>query len=281
MVRREFGSTGEQIPIIGQGTWNLERIEKKHAVAVLRAGLDAGMSHIDTAEMYGFGLVEEWVGEAIAGRRDELFLASKVLPEHASYQGTLRACENSLRRLRTDFLDLYMLHWRGSVPLEETLRAFEQLKRSGEIRHYGVSNFDLDELEEAEASVATRRIACDQVLYHLPQRAIEHVVLPWCRAHRVAVVAYSPFGSGSFPDKSSRGGRVLAEIAAAHRATPRQVALRFLVRDPNVFAIPMTTDSKHARENAAAAELTLSDEEIARIDAAFPLGPRPRTLPML
>jgi len=281
MVRREFGSTGEQVPIIGQGTWNLERIEKKQAVAVLRAGLDAGMSHIDTAEMYGSGLVEEWVGDAIAGRRKEVFLASKVLPEHGSYEGTLRACENSLRRLRTDFLDLYMLHWIGSLPLEETLRAFEQLKRSGKIRHYGVSNFDVGELEEAEASAGTRRIACDQVLYHLFERAIEHSVSPWCRAHRIAVVAYSPFGSGSFPDKSSRGGRVLAEIAAAHRATPRQVALRFLVRDPNVFAIPMTTEPDHAKENAAAAELSLSDEEIARIDAAFPLGPKPRTLPML
>jgi len=281
MMRRKFGPTEEWVPVIGQGTWNLEQIPKRRAIAVLRTGLDAGMSHIDTAEMYGSGVVEEWVGEAIAGRRDEVFLASKVLPEHASYQGTLRACENSLRRLGTDFLDLYMLHWPGSVPLEETLRAFEHLKGSGKVRHFAVSNFDVDELERAEAVADPGRMVCDQVLYHLLQRAIEHAVFPWCRAHRVAVVAYSPFGSGSFPDKSSRGGRVLAEIAKAHRATPRQVALRFLIRDPSVFAIPMTTDPDHVRENAAAADLSLSDEEIARIDAAFPPGPKPRTLPTL
>ena len=281
MLRREFGRTGLQVPVIGQGTWNLEQVEKKRAIAALRAGLNAGMSHIDTAEMYGSGVVEEWVGEAISGRRDEVFLVSKVLPEHASFPQTKAACEKSLRRLRTEFLDLYLLHWIGSIPLEETFRAFEDLRVSGKIRHFGVSNFDVQELEQAEAIAGSGRIGCDQVLYHLLQRAIEHAVLPWCRAHRLAVVAYSPFGSGRFPDESSQGGRALAEIARSHHATPRQVALRFLVRDPNVFAIPMTSDPKHARENAAAAELNLTDEEISRIDAAFPHRPKSKTLPML
>ncbi len=269
------------MPVIGQGTWNLERVDKKKAVAALRRGLDIGMTHIDTAEMYGSGLVEEWVGEAIRGRRDEVFLTSKVLPENASYQGTLKACEQSLRRLRTDVLDLYLLHWLGSIPLEETLRAFEQLRGTGEIRHFGVSNFDVGELERAVAVAGEDQIACDQVLYHLLERGIEHEVLPWCQRRRLALVGYSPFGSGRFPDESSRGGRVLAEIAKAHRATPRQIALRFLIRDENVFTIPMTTNPKHAEENAAAAELTLSAEELRRIDVAFPRGPKPRILPTL
>jgi len=281
MLRREFGRTGLQVPVIGQGTWNLEQVEKKRAIAALRAGLDAGMSHIDTAEMYGSGVVEEWVGEAISRRRDEVFLVSKVLPAHASYPQTKAACEKSLRRLRTQFLDLYLLHWIGSIPLEETFRAFEDLRASGKIRHFGISNFDVQELGQAEAIAGPDRIGCDQVLYHLLQRTIEHAVLPWCRAHRLAVVAYSPFGSGRFPDESSPGGRALAAIARSHHATPRQVALRFLVRDPNVFAIPMTSDPKHARENAAAAELNLNDEEINRIDGAFPPGPKSKTLPML
>jgi diketogulonate reductase-like aldo/keto reductase len=281
MVRRTFGPIGVPVPVIGQGTWNLERVEKKKALAALRRGLDVGMTHIDTAEMYGSGLVEEWVGEAIKGRRDEVFLTSKVLPENASYQGTLKACEQSLRRLRTEVLDLYLLHWLGSIPMEETFRAFEQLRASGKIRHFGVSNFDVGELERAVAIAGEGQIACDQVLYHLLERAIEHEVLPWCQKHRLAVVGYSPFGSGRFPDASSREGRVLAEIAKAHRATPRQVALRFLVREENLFTIPMSTNPKHAEENAAAAELKLSAEELRRIDAAFPLGPKPRFLPTL
>jgi diketogulonate reductase-like aldo/keto reductase len=281
MVRRTFGPIGVPVPVIGQGTWNLETVDKKKAVAALRRGLDLGMTHIDTAEMYGSGLVEEWVGEAIRGRRDEVFLTSKVLPENASYQGTLKACEQSLRRLRTDVLDLYLLHWLGSIPLEETLRAFEQLRASGKIRHFGVSNFDVGELERAVAIAGEDQIACDQVLYHLLERAIEHEVLPWCQRHHLAVVGYSPFGSGRFPDESSRGGRVLSEIAKAQRVTPRQVALRFLIRDENVFTIPMSTNPKHAEGNAGAAELKLSADEIRRIDAAFPLGPKPRTLPTL
>jgi diketogulonate reductase-like aldo/keto reductase len=268
------------VPVIGQGTWNMERDDRDAAIAALRAGLDAGMTHVDTAEMYGAGRVEELVGEAIAGRRDEVFLASKVLPQNASFKGVLRACEASLKRLRTDRLDLLLLHWPGSHPLEGTIAAFEQLVRDGKIRFYGVSNFDADEIEEAVAVAGERRIACNQVLYHLRERAIEHAVLPACARHGIAVVGYSPFGQGRFPAPASAGGRVLAAVAEAHGATPRQAALRFLVRLPGVFAIPKATRVEHARENAGAAALTLSADDEERLDRAFPRG-RSGRLPVL
>jgi diketogulonate reductase-like aldo/keto reductase len=239
------------------------------------------MSHIDTAEMYGDGLAEEVVGEAIAGRRDEVFLVSKVLPHNASRHGTVAACERSLARLKTDRLDCYLLHWRGPHPLAETIAAFEQLRNGGKILSWGVSNFDVDDLDEALALAGEGRIACNQVLYHLEERAIEHAVLPWCEAHRVALVAYSPFGHDSFPGPRTPGGGVLAEIGAAHGATPRQVALRFLVRRHSLFAIPKASDPDHVIDNAGAGDLHLSEAELARIDAAFPRGPRPRSLPML
>ena len=251
------------------------------AIAALRRGLDLGMTHIDTAEMYGAGRAEELVGAAIAGRRDEVFLVSKVLPEHASRRGTLVACERSLARLRTDRLDVYLLHWRGEHPLEDTVGAFDQLQREGKILAWGVSNFDVPDLDEIHAIAGDGRIVCNQVLYHLQERAIEHAVLPWCEAHGVVVVAYSPFGHGRFPGPRTKGGRVLHEIAVAHGATPRQVALRFLVRRPSVFAIPKASNPEHAAENAAAGDLQLTDAELARIDRAFPRGPRPRALPTL
>ena len=281
MVRRPFGWTGVPVPVIGQGTWNLERADRAEAVAALRRGLDAGMTHVDTAEMYGAGRVEELVGEAIAGRRDEVFLVSKVLPEHASFAGVLAACEASLRRLATDRLDLYLLHWASRHPLEQTIAGFERLVRDGKIRHYGVSNFDTGELERALALAGPDRIACNQVLYHLEERAIEHVVLPWCERHGMAVVAYSPFGSGRFPGARSPGGRLLAEIAQARGATPRQVALAFLVRRAGVSTIPKAARVEHALENAAAGELTLSAEEEARLDRAFPRGRPGRGVPVL
>jgi diketogulonate reductase-like aldo/keto reductase len=280
MQTHGFGWTGVEVPIIGQGTWQLERADRKIAIATLWRGLDAGMRHIDTAEMYGAGSVEEIVGEAIAGRRKEVFLTSKVLPQNASSQGTVQACERSLKRLKTDRLDLYLLHWRGEHPLEHTLRAFERLQGDGKIRFFGVSNFDVADLEQAESIVGEKKIACNQILYHLQERAIELRVLPWCKSRQIAVVGYSPFGSGRFPAASSAGGRVLAEIAKKRSATPRQVALRFLVRDPDLFTIPMTSNPDHAAENARAADLALSAEEIKQIDAAFPRGDR-RTLPML
>jgi diketogulonate reductase-like aldo/keto reductase len=265
--------------VIGQGTWNINSAGRTSAIAALRRGLDLGMTHIDTAEMYG--TAEAVVGEAIAGRRDEVFLVSKVLPQHASRRGTIAACEGSLARLRTDRLDCYLLHWRGRYALEDTIDAFEELRRDGKILAWGVSNFDVGDLEEALAIAGKDRIACDQVLYHLGERAIEHAVLPWCEQHRVAVVGYSPFGHGSFPGPRTKGGRVLHEIAEAHGATPRQVALRFLVRRPSLFTIPKASRPEHAEENARAADLQLSEPELARIDEAFPLGPAPRELPTL
>jgi diketogulonate reductase-like aldo/keto reductase len=279
MERRRFGPDDRDVSVIGQGTWYIDSGERASAVAALRRGLDLGMNHIDTAEMYGDA--ETVVAEAIAGRRDEVFLVSKVLPQNASRSGTVAACERSLARLRTDRLDCYLLHWRGQYPLEDTFAAFEQLRGEGKVLSWGVSNFDEPDLDEALTVAGEGRIACNQVLYHLEQRAIEHAVLPWCEAHRVAVVAYSPLGHGHFPGPRSKGGRVLREIAVAHDATPHQVALSFLVRHPWLFAIPKASSPDHAAENAGAGDLRLTDAELARIDEAFPRGPRPRQLPML
>lgn len=281
MESRPFGAVGRSVSVIGQGTWYIEAAARATAVTALHAGLDAGMTHIDTAEMYGSGKAEEIVGEAIAGRRDQVFLVSKVLPNNASRAGTIAACEHSLKRLKTDRLDCYLLHWRGSYPLADTFAAFEKLRADGKILSWGVSNFDRDDLGEALEVAGAGRIACNQVLYHLRERAIEHEVLPWCQKHNVALVAYSPFGHDGFPTASSAGGRVLAEIAAAHTATPRQVALRFLARDAAVLAIPKAADPRHVAENAGAGDLRLSADDIARIDAAFPRGAQPRSLPML
>src|ERR1700761_4044854 len=225
MKTRPFGWTGERVSIIGQGTWDLERGHRAAGIAALRAGLDAGMTHVDTAEMYGNGAVESLVGEAIAGRRDEVFLVTKVLPSNASRRGTLAACERSLSRLGTDRIDLYLLHWPGSYPLEDTIAAFEELREKGKIRYWGLSNVDSDELDRAVAIGGRRGVATDQVLYHLKERAIEHRVLPWCQKHDVAIQAYSPLGSGDFPRAESAGGRALAAIAHAKGATLQQVAL--------------------------------------------------------
>jgi len=279
MEVRQFGSTNYQVPVIGQGTWHIDASDRALAIAALRRGIDLGMNHIDTAEMYGDA--EEIVGEAIAGRRDEVFLVSKVLPQNASRAGTIQACERSLARLDTDWLDCYLLHWRGSHPLEDTIAAFDQLQVAGKILSWGVSNFDVPDLEEAWEIAGESGLVCNQVLYHLQERAIEHAVLPWCEEHDVAVVGYAPFGHGSFPDPDTPGGRVLQEIAAAHNATPRQVALRFLVRRPSLFTIPKASRLDHTAENAGAGALRLTEAELARIDRAFPLGPRPRALPVL
>jgi diketogulonate reductase-like aldo/keto reductase len=279
MERRRFGPTRREVAVIGQGTWHIDSGDRVTAIAALRRGLDLGMDHIDTAEMYGDA--EEVIAEAIAGRRDEVFLVSKVLPQNASRSGTIAACERSLARLDTDRLDCYLLHWRGQYPLEETFAAFEQLRHEGKILSWGVSNFDEPDLEEAWQIADEGRLACNQVLYHLQERAIEHAVLPWCEEHGLAVVAYSPFGHGHFPGPRTKGGRVLQEIAAAHGATPRQVALRFLVRRPSLFAIPKASTPEHAAENAGAGDLRLTEDELALIDEAFPRGPRPRALPMI
>ena len=281
MQNRRFGASGRDVSVIGQGTWYIEHAERAVAVAALRGGLDLGLNHIDTAEMYGSGQAETIVGEAIAGRRDEVFLVSKVLPSNASKAGTRRACEASLKRLKTDRLDCYLLHWRGQYKLSETIEAFEELKEEGKILSWGVSNFDEEDLAEALAIAGRGKIACNQVLYHLGERAIEHGVIPWCKQHDIAVVAYSPFGHSGFPARSSKGGYVLADIAKAHGASLHQLALAFLTRHPSVFAIPKAARLMHVEENAKAADIKLSQEDIARLEEAFPLGVRPRSLPMI
>jgi diketogulonate reductase-like aldo/keto reductase len=282
MKHRPFGSTKREVAIVGQGTWNIEQANSGTAIGALRRGLDLGMTHIDTAEMYGSGASETLVGEAIAGRRDEVFLVSKVLPHNASRTGTIGACERSLKRLRTDRLDCYLLHWRGSHPLSDTVAAFQRLRADGKILSWGVSNFDVDDLAELREVAGAGKPACNQVLYHLRERSIEHAVIPWCEENGVAVVAYSPFGHvGGFPALHGEGGRVLKTIADRHNSTPRQVALRFLTRRDSLFAIPKASNAEHAEENAGAGKLDLSEDDLARIDAAFRLGPRPRSLPML
>jgi diketogulonate reductase-like aldo/keto reductase len=267
-----FGPLGREVPVIGHGTWQIQNDDQAAAVAAVRRAVELGATHVDTAELYGSGRVEEMLAEALDGLRDRVFLASKVKPENASRQGTIEACERSLRHLRTDWLDLYMLHWPGSHPLEDTIAAFEQLVSAGKIRAWGVSNFDPEDLDQALAIAGEGRIACNQVLYHLENRTIEHSVVPWCEQHRVAVVAYSPFGCGRFPAPASLGGRVLAEIAAARGVNAHAVALAFLVRRPSVFAIPKSSSVAHVASNLAGGDLVLSDDEVARIDAAFPLG---------
>jgi diketogulonate reductase-like aldo/keto reductase len=279
MKTNQFGPTRQNVSVIGQGSWYIDRGDRSAAIAALRRGIELGMTHVDTAEMYGDA--ELVIAEAILSRRDELFLVSKVLPSNASRKGTIAACERSLKRLNTDRLDCYLLHWRGSYPLADTVAAFEELMGAGKIRSYGVSNFDVDDLDEMLEVAGEGKIACNQVLYHLKARAIEHAVIPWCARHNVAVVGYSPFGHNDFPSPKTRAGEVLQQIASHHQATARRVALSFLVRETAVFAIPKTSNVEHAVENAAAGDLTLSAAEIAALDAAFPRGPKPRSLPML
>jgi diketogulonate reductase-like aldo/keto reductase len=277
---QKFGGNGPQVSVIGQGTWHLDHGDRKKAVAALRRGIDLGMTHIDTAEMYGDA--EPVIADALTGLpREKLFLVSKVLPSNASRRGTITACERSLKRLKTDYLDCYLLHWRGSFALDDTVAAFDELIAAGKIRAWGVSNFDTDDLNELLAVAGEGAIACNQVLYHLQERAIEHAVIPWCEKHGVAVVAYSPFGHNDFPSARSKGGEVLQAIAEARNVTARQVALAFLTRAPSVLAIPKASSAEHAADNAGAGELTLSTGEIAALDKAFPRGPKPRGLPML
>jgi diketogulonate reductase-like aldo/keto reductase len=282
MPSKAFGSTGREVAVVGQGTWRSEEAQAATVIASLRRGLDLGMTHIDTAEMYGSGAAETLVGKAIEGRRDEVFLVSKVLPNNASRRGTIAACEKSLLRLRTDRLDCYLLHWRGSHPLAETIAAFDTLVNDGKILSWGVSNFDVADLDEVTSIAGAGHPICNQVLYHLKERAIEHAVLPWCEQHGTAVVAYTPFGeTPGIYETRSRQGEVLQAIAAAHRATTRQVALAFLLRHRNTFVIPKAAGIDHVAENAGAASLRLTDADLERIDAAFPRGKPRRGLPMI
>jgi diketogulonate reductase-like aldo/keto reductase len=279
---RDFGPTDRRVAAVGQGSWRAEEAAAAAVIASLRRGVDLGMTHIDTAEMYGAGAAETLIGEALTGRRDEVFLVSKVLPGNASRRGTVAACEKSLARLKTDRLDCYLLHWRGSYPLEETIAAFDSLVAAGKILSWGVSNFDVDDLEEVASIAGAAHPACNQVLYHLKERAIEHAVLPWCEKHGTAVVAYTPFGEtpGIFTGRGPPA-EALQAVAAAHGATARQVALAFLLRHRHTFVIPKAAGLDHVEENAGAASLILSEADLKRIDAAFPRGKPRRGLPMI
>ncbi|HSW49368.1 MAG TPA: aldo/keto reductase [Bryobacteraceae bacterium] len=283
MLSKVFGWTGVEVPVVGQGTWMIEgsRESERRAVAALRAGLDLGMTHIDTAEMYGNGRSEELVGEAIAGRREEVFLVSKVLPSNASYEGTLRACERSLTLLKTDHLDLYLLHWRGRYPLAETMRAMQALLDAGKTRFIGVSNFDVDDVREAQEALSGARLAANQVLYHLGDRGIERKLIPYCRSQEIALVGYSPYGHGDFPAAESRAGKVLAEVGRRHGKTARQVVLNFLTRQPGVFTIPKASRSDHVQENSGGAGWSLLPEDEAAIERVFPAPARDIPLGML
>ena len=274
MDRKIFGPTGVAVPVIGQGTWDIPEsgTRRENAIRALRQGIELGMTHIDTAEMYGNGRVEEIVGEAIAGLdRTALFLTSKVLPSNASYQGTIAACERTLRRMRTDYVDLFLLHWPSSHPLEKTMRALEVLVARGKARFIGVSNFDVDEVQTAQSHLRDVPLACDQVLHHLRERTAESELIPYCDEQHVAVVGYTPFGRGRFPRKEAEPGGVLAKIAAKYGKTVRQVILNVLTRERNVFAIPKSSSVEHVEENAGAAGWALEQEDVAAIDAAFPV----------
>ena len=279
MRTRRFGPLDVEVPIIGIGTWNMERDDERAAIGAVQRAIDEGATHVDTAELYGSGRVETMLKTALAGRRDRVFLVSKVLPRNASRAGTIKACERSLARMGVERLDLYLLHWREELPLADTFAAFEELKAQGKIGAWGVSNFDADDLETAHTIAGPGTIACNQVLYHLGERTIEHAVIPWCEAHGVAVVAYSPFGSGELPEHG-KAAAVLAAIAQERGATPHQVALAFLTRRASLFAIPKTSHAERAAENAAAGDLVLDDAALARLDAAFPVG-KWRGLPTL
>jgi diketogulonate reductase-like aldo/keto reductase len=269
------------LPVIGLGTWNMEGDDPHDVVRSVQRAIELGMTHIDTAELYGSGTVEEILSGALAGGvRERVFLASKVLPSNASYAGTIRACEASLRRLKTDRLDLYLLHWPGQHPLGETIRAFEQLKSQGKILRYGVSNFDREELERAVKIAGEGKIACNQVLYHLEERDIEWRLAPWCRSRNIAIVAYSPFGSSKTPWRKTGARKVLEDIAQQHGVTPHAIALAFLVRDPQMFAIPKASKVEHVEANAAGG-LILSEREVRLIDEAFPRAPERSSLPTL
>jgi diketogulonate reductase-like aldo/keto reductase len=269
--------SGIEVPVLGQGTWHMGEDARRQAdeVAALKLGTDLGMTLIDTAEMYGSGGAEEVTGQAIAGRRDMVFLVSKVLPSNASSKGVMRACEASLRRLGTDRIDLYLLHWRGGTPLAETVAAFETLKRDGKILHWGVSNFDAADMEELIAG-GGNSVAANQVLYNLSSRGIEYDLLPWSGRHRIPLMAYSPVDQGNL-----HGDRRLAAIAERHDVTAAQIALAWVLRQEGVIAIPKATHPDHVRQNRAALDIRLTEADLAEIDRAFPPPGRKQPLAMI
>ena len=271
---------GTPVSRLGQGAWQIGEDKNSRAAEqqALRAGLELGMNLIDTAEMYGDGRSEELVAQVVAGHRDTVYLVSKVLPHNANRRDTIAACEESLKRLKTDYLDLYLLHWRGSVPLEETLEAFTTLRDRGSIRHYGVSNFDVDDLEEARALKDGADVATNQVLYNLEQRGVEWALLPWSRKQAIPLMAYSPLGSDS---RRLRTHPVLRAMAARLGASPSRIALAWLLRQPDVVAIPKASSEAHVRDNHAALKLELSAEDLDVIDRSFPPPKRGTPLAMI
>jgi diketogulonate reductase-like aldo/keto reductase len=274
---------GRRVARLGQGTWRIgeQRARRASELAALRAGLDLGLALIDTAEMYGDGRSEELVSEVIDGRRGDVYVVSKVLPQNATRKGTIEACRRSLARLRTDYLDLYLLHWRQSEPLDETLEAFSSLAKAGSIRFYGVSNFDRADLEEAGRLAGGAAVATNQVLYNLEHRGIEWELLPWSLEHDLPLMAYSPLGSSGQQLRRLLGNRALGAVAARHEATPAQIALAWVLRQPHVYVIPKAGSALHVHENGGALEIELSDEDLAELDAAFPPPRRKVELEML
>lgn len=257
---------GTKVPALGQGTWYMGDSAAKRAeeIAALQAGIDLGMTLIDTAEMYGNGRSEELVGEAIAKRREKVFLVSKVLPSNASRQGTKKACERSLKRLGTDAIDLYLLHWQGSYPFEETIAGMLDLKQEGKIRQWGVSNMDVDEMDEIVSIRKGNTCAVNQILYNLSRRGVEYDLLPWCKEHSIPVMAYSPIEQSRILND-----RTLAAVGKRHNATPAQAALAWVLRNPGVIAIPKAGKASHVRENAGSLDINLTPEDLAELDAAF------------
>jgi diketogulonate reductase-like aldo/keto reductase len=264
---------GERVPAFGLGTWHMGEDRRRAAAeeAAVRLGIDLGAMLIDTAEMYGSGAAEEIIGRAMKGRRDRLFIVSKVLPYNASQQGVVEACERSLRRLQTDHIDLYLLHWRGSVPLAETLAGFARLQRDGKIRHHGVSNFDLDDMQEWVRLAGGEAVAANQILYNIARRGPEWDVIPWCRQRHIAIMAYTPLEQGRI-----LGNRALRAVADRHGASAAQVALAWLLRRDGMIVIPKATQPEHVRDNRGAIDLKLDDSDLAELDRAFP-PPRGRT----
>jgi diketogulonate reductase-like aldo/keto reductase len=259
--------SGERVPAFGQGTWHMgeDRRRAVEEAAALRLGIELGVTLIDTAEMYGNGRAEEIVAEAAQGERDRLFIVSKVLPYNATQKGVIEACERSLKRLKTDRIDLYLLHWRGSVPLADTVAGFARLQRDGKIRHHGVSNFDLDDMKEWVGLTGGETVASNQILYNLTRRGPEFELIPWCRERRIAIMAYTPLGQGRMlQDKA------LAEVAARHGASAAQVALAWLLRQDGMMVIPKATQPEHVRDNRGALELRLTADDLAVLDRAFP-----------
>lgn len=277
-VRTTALPSGEAIPVLGQGTWKMGEDSRRRAgeVDALKLGIDLGITLIDTAEMYASGGAEEVVAEATAGRRAEVFLVSKVLPSNASRAGVQRACENSLKRLRTDRIDLYLLHWPGSVPLAETVEAFEALKKAGKIRHWGVSNFDTEEMEELAGLADGGNVQTNQVLYNLVRRGLEFDLAPWSRQRGIPLMAYSPVEQGAL----ARNARLDA-IAARHNATAAQIALAWVMHQDGVVAIPKASSQEHVRQNFAALDIALTGEDLADLDRAFPPPTRKRGLEMI